>query len=462
MIIRTSRGSGIIAAVAFFMFCLSSTAMAAVIWTIETVDSNVNVGESLNFNSLAVDNMNNPHIVYFSENYASETFLDLKYAYKSGGIWQIETVDSVIKPGPITLALDSHNNPHISYLPDYAEQTSLKYAFKAAGIWQKETVESGYLNWSSLAVDTSGNPHISWTIVKDLKYAFKNLGTWQFETVKSSDYSITDVSLALDSNGNPHINYSDVSPGGVTQGYATKNGGVWLNEFVDWGHGGSISLDSSGNPHISYIDPELKYVSKIGTAWQTESVDSNSYNRVYQHCTSLRMDSYDNPHIVYLNNVQNLKYTVKRGGNWQIETVDTSASVDRHSLALDKSGNARISYHDATNSDQKYASRTQTRSMRSQFYRSFLRTRKTVWMGLITDGQESNFQDMNITLVGPGDSFQGVSVNGLKKVFSVGRYLYIPLIIDKGATLGQWKVVCISSLPEAGQVKRIEESFRIR
>ena len=209
-----------------------------------------------------------------------------------------------------------------------------------------------------------------------------------------------------------------------------------------------------GDPNTS-----LNYISKTSSGWQKESIDNNL---VAGHSTSLVLDSNGNPRVSYSGTSLVLSYAIKKGGNWQIETVDNNCYGDFPSLAVDKSGNPHISYFDVGNSKIKYASRIQTPSMRNKFYRSFFRTNKTVWMRLITDGQESNLQDMSITLIGPGDSFKGVSVNQLKRIFSLGKALYIPLIIDKGATLGQWKVVCISSLPETGQVKRIEENFSVR
>lgn len=477
MTIRTSRGSGIIAAVAFFVFFVSSTAMAAVIWTTEMVDSNGNAGL---YNSLALDTMGNPHISYFSQSYASE-FVDLKYAYKSGGIWHIETVDSVYTAGSISLVLDSHANPHISYTPNSSSYSPgiLKYAVKIGDVWQTETIDNnGSVPCSSLAVDSSGTRHISY-IVDDwdaggsfaLKYASKSGGGWQIETVNSDQGGGVSTSLALDSSGNPRIGFS-YNDYDTIVGYASKSGDSWQIEKLALGAFPTLALDGSGIPHISYVsnglgeDPLLNYTVKTGDIWQTETADSK--NTYPYTISSLTLDSSGNPHISYTTGPPypvyfTLKYAFKTVDSWQTETVDSSADVGMYnSLALDKSSGPHISYYDNTNHHLKYALRTNTMSLRNQFYRSFLRTRRTVWMVLIADGQQSNQQDRSITIVGPGDNFQGVSVNEAKRVFSLGKLLYIPLIIDKGATLGQWKIICTFSLPEAGQVKRIEESFTIQ
>jgi hypothetical protein len=131
--------------------------------------------------SLALDANGNPHIVFsFSP--------DLKYATKNGGSWTIETIDStlLILLGLIngSIALDSTDVPHVAYCDE--EFSELKYAFRVGSggncgtgnAWQCETIASdcGFTT-PSLALDSSDDPHISydsrssvtWTF--DLKYA---------------------------------------------------------------------------------------------------------------------------------------------------------------------------------------------------------------------------------------------------------------------------------------------------
>ena len=73
--------------------------------------------------------------------------------------------------------------------------------------------------------------------------------------------------------------------------------------------------------------------------------------------TSLALDSSGNPRISYgVASNLDLKYAYNDGTDWHTESVDSAGDVGEYtSLALDSSGNPRISYRDVTNSDLKYA-----------------------------------------------------------------------------------------------------------
>ncbi len=299
-------------------------------WQITVVDSTGQVGYHT---SLALDSSDNPHI-----SYNDVTNADLKYAWYDG-TWHTETVDSTGRVGYYTsLALDSSDNPHISYYDD--SNDDLKYAWYD-GIWRTETVDSmGDVGWNtSLALDSSDNPHISYNDVTnaDLKYAWYD-GTWHTETVDSTGRVGYYTSLALDSSDNPRISYYDDTNDDLK--YAWYDG-TWHTETVDStgqvGYGTSLALDSSDNPHISYSDYTnggLKYAWYDGT-WHTVTVDAGSVG----YDTSLALDSDSNPRISY-----NLKYAWY-DGTWHTETVDSTGAVGGYtSLALDSNGNPRISY----------------------------------------------------------------------------------------------------------------------
>ena len=109
----------IVLAVLLFSVVLIGVSNAGTNWVIQTVDS---IGIVGNGSSLALDSFNNPHITYYDS-----TNDDLKYASWTGSSWVIQTVDSTGDVGvDSSLALDSSDNPHISY-HDFTNW-DLKYA----------------------------------------------------------------------------------------------------------------------------------------------------------------------------------------------------------------------------------------------------------------------------------------------------------------------------------------------
>ena len=127
--------------------------------------------------------------------------------------WTIQTVDSIGEAGlsEASLALDSSGRPHISYF-DYTN-IDLKYAAYDGSSWQIESVDvEGQVGGStSLALDGSGYPHISYYDYAnyDLKYAAYDGSSWQIDTVDSAGRVGRFASLALDDRGRPHISYYD-------------------------------------------------------------------------------------------------------------------------------------------------------------------------------------------------------------------------------------------------------------
>jgi hypothetical protein len=166
------------------------------------------------------------------------------------------------------------------------------------------------------------------------------------------------TSLAFDAQGNPHISYYSLS---YAVKHASKSGGVWTIETVDAAQDAytSLALDAHGDPHISYRDLArgyLKYASKSGGVWTFETVDGpgvvGSYN-------SLALDGQGNAHIAYFHRTNGqVKYATKTGNTWSTETIDATAGINGGyiSLKLDAQGNPRMSYYDETDGDLKYAS----------------------------------------------------------------------------------------------------------
>ncbi|MHA2427639.1 MAG: hypothetical protein ACXADB_06420 [Candidatus Hermodarchaeia archaeon] len=282
--------------------------------------------------------------------------------------WSIETVDLSGENGGYTsLALDASGYPHISYYDDINDD--LKFAWWTGSDWSIDTVDSGgnVGSWTSLALDASDYPHISYYYFIDathgaLKYAQWTGADWSLEIVDSGENVGHWASLALDSSDHPHISYYDDSNDDLK--YARWTGSFWEIETIDSGGNvgswTSLALDASDHPHISYHDDsndDLKYARWTGTQWSIDLIDSDGY---VGDSTSLALDASDHPHISYHDDSNDdLKYTRWTGTQWSTEIVD---SVDGAcwwtSLALDASDHPHISYYyviDPTHGTLKYA-----------------------------------------------------------------------------------------------------------
>lgn len=324
--------------------------------------------------SLALDDNQHPHFSYYAD--VGDT-RELRYVAWDGAAWQHETADTNLEGvnwmETTSLALDSNGAPHIVYY--LQDLTLLRYAHKSGGAWETETIDQGGVTgvYASLALDGADRPHIAYYEERreDVLYAAWDGDQWQITTVDTAGSSATDgsVSLALDHAGRPHISYRAAPSLIADEGlrYAAWNGAAWQTQVVDQegraGRGSSIAVDAAGRPHISYYDYQylgtgedgLRYAHWDGASWQVQSVDL-VFQRYLQSPTSLALDGAGHPHIAYLDGGnEDLRYAHWDGTTWLKETVDSSDNVGLYpSLALDGSDHPHISYYDRTNGALKY------------------------------------------------------------------------------------------------------------
>ena len=275
-----------------------------------TVDTGgVTEGGAGSWSSLALDRDGHPCISYYGDTHGA-----LKYVCQnSSGDWQPPmTVDTGGVGSYTSMALEAGINPHISYYD--ATNGALKYAYgewvvpthpaSPPGLrgqfypvqleWQPSvTVDTGGVGYyTSLALDTTGNPCISYCDQTNgaLKYAYGHWGIrppislksrldiaslpvhleWSITTVDTGGATEGDVgifnSLALDAAGIiPHISYFDTTNGTLKYAYGDAADAAGWNIAtlfaVDAGPilrytegNSSIALDANGYPHISYYD----------------------------------------------------------------------------------------------------------------------------------------------------------------------------------------------------------------
>jgi hypothetical protein len=113
---------------------------------------------------------------------------DLMYAYRDNTVWHVERVDRIRAAGIFSsLALDSAGNPHISYtstrLLPINDGHILKYAWHNGTTWRIIRIEAlGRGGWyTSLDLDSADQPRISFCQYVStywpcgaLRYAYRN------------------------------------------------------------------------------------------------------------------------------------------------------------------------------------------------------------------------------------------------------------------------------------------------
>ncbi len=412
------------------------------VYDLDTGKANVsrNWGDSF-LSSLAIDSSGNPHIAWQDGSFGNG---DILYTRWNGSEW-VCADGTVYDPytgnanvsrnsdrsrNP-SLVIDSSDNPHITWSDgSYTYYSEILYTRWNGSDWvcadgsvydpvADSNPANVSMNWgvsfsSSLAIDSSDNPHIAWSEdiydeISETLYTRWNGSDWVCADGAVYDPATSNAnvsrnsgdswhpSLSLDFKDDPHIAWHDESYGNPEILYTWWNGSDWVcadgevyvpgtgNANVSWS--GSISdypslaLDSSGNPHIAWQDGsfgngEILYNRFNGSDWvcadgsfydpEANPNSANvSRNSASSSSSSLAIDSSGNPHIAWWDESYGnpeILYTWWNGSDWvcadgEVYVPGTgNANVVRNScdtfvdyspsLALDSSGNPHITWHD--------------------------------------------------------------------------------------------------------------------
>lgn len=254
--------------------------------------------------------------------------------------------------GYSSLALDSKGNAHMSYYD--STNGDLKYATNVSGLWVSTVVDSSgnVGKFCSIALDSNDKVHISYVYCSststhgNLKYATNASGSWVKITVDPYGAIKSYTSIAIDSNDKVHISYSwNYSYDHVLR-YATNASGSWvtstlLSQSIS---SPSIAIDTSNKVHISYYDGyRLCYMTNVSGSWVESRLETIGYS-MESYPTSIALDSNDKIHISYtarINSYPYAKYITNASGSW----VDTSfARGTSASIAIDSNNKVHICY----------------------------------------------------------------------------------------------------------------------
>ena len=273
-------------------------------WHFETIAVDGNAENPV----LALDRSDKPHIAYESNG-------GIKYVYWAGGGWIIQTVDA--QGSHPSLALDTTDQPHLSY--DFNNQIGLpsgyayaaKYAVRVGSTWHIQTLEQGINPNSivttlgtSIALDSHEYPHIVYTLNNLLettpsyvhqfvKYTHWTGHAWNTQTIFQNDFETTPPNtvwspdIALDGTNFPHFIYN------LTRRYpqfqddlkfACWIDNIWQGCTLDDAPEmsvASLALDANGNNNVSWSSNEgrLQFAYDNGYRLMTWELVANDFDR---------------------------------------------------------------------------------------------------------------------------------------------------------------------------------------
>lgn len=223
-------------------------------WSILNISSGDGIG------AMCLDSQGYVHFCY-GVKVGFETAL--AYSTNAGGSWSEEVLDDQGHSMHASMAIDSEDKIHISYT--WGPQYSVRYATNSGGSWTNESVDSG--RYGSIALDSLDAPHITYVVegedYSQLKLATRSGGSWTNITVDEGPLDIF-PSIAIDSSDQVHLCYSYTPGDSATLIYAQESGGSWLKSTVEYFEANlpylgrsSIALDSVGGIHISYVRGQM-------------------------------------------------------------------------------------------------------------------------------------------------------------------------------------------------------------
>ena len=270
---------------------------------------------------MVIDDNDHLHAAYSTNNNY------IVYMNFDGTTWSSDLVSSNGKVGPVGIAVDSNNNPHISYSAygSYCGNGLMLASFDGVD-WTSQSVKPGSNRGCSSAIVIEDDDQIN------IAYQNRDSSKLNFVTGSGSSW----IEYAPDC-GNPA---SSLHPGYYS----------------------SMAVDHQGQFHIAHYDSkeeDLRYSTGAPNGqWNTTIVDSGGNTG---RNPAIAVDSAGDPHIVYHSWAGwDLKYATLNPSslNWQVSNVETAGSIgDSSSIFIDDSGIIHIAYSDDTNNVLRYASK---------------------------------------------------------------------------------------------------------
>jgi hypothetical protein len=266
-------------------------------WSVALVPGSVNADEEI---SLVLDAQDRPRLAYQCD--TAGVAGGIRYAWSDGAAWHVETVELTgvgARNPSLSLALTSAGAPAISFYG--GDNFGMKYATRSgAGTWsiaQSNPARYAGFHGTSLVFDAADRPVVSFFDYDLQKLQLARLvgATWSYETVDATAGAGEWSTLALDAAGRPHLAYLAVDG---TVKYATK-AAAWTIETVGTGYLTSLALAPDGTPWVAYgvsAASWVKVTHRVAGAWSAaETLPATSADWTMD----LVVDRAGVPHLAY-------------------------------------------------------------------------------------------------------------------------------------------------------------------
>ncbi len=332
-------------------------------WQIEMLFPSQKAGQ---FNDFKLTQANQPVIVYLKTVMGYPITMLVTNTNEG---WKYEAVSYESVSNFYSLALDNADNPYIVYAP---YQHLLKYAYKTNGNWAFDQIiydENLIIDEVSLQLTSDQNPIVAFTARNPESYFPNNIyvsryveGIWETELVRHEPHGIILFSkegFKLNSGNQPLIAYGFYEINNYQINIAYNNGTTWLFFNVTNEKYGSpkMVLDQNNTPIIANVfDGVLSLYTFNGQGFDETIIEDNlSVNNEFY---SLALDNNQRPVITYYDNTnQNLNVAYYNENNeLQKEVIDSEYNVGEYNTVQITSDNKiNVSYFSTSHYDLKFA-----------------------------------------------------------------------------------------------------------
>ena len=346
-------------------------------WAETTADYTDEAG---NWNSIAVDSNGHVHVVHINGgNY------QIRHSVYDGSNWNSVKINDCGHTycWDIDMVIDDNDDLHVAYTTYNTNYETLVYMHYDGTSWSDTEVSvSANFGPVGIAVDSKNHPHISHAVSGQhcgdgLRLASYTGSAWTYRSVDIGSNRGCDSDIVIDGNDDIYISYQvrDQSKLKV----ATNKSGSWDLYTADSGastsslypgYMTSMAMDGQGQLHIAHFDDkndDLRYSTGITNGqWTTTIVESGGHTG---REPSIALDIADNPHIVFYSwSSFHLKYATLNPAtsNWVVSTLSTADVGDGDSLFIDQNGDMHVAFYDGDNDVMNYATKSTGLSQTSE------------------------------------------------------------------------------------------------